>query len=127
MEEYFAWPKQAVLGEELFGTHMCYIVRSEPGAQRDSAYATVTSWVDEATLLPIRILKKPAGAGTEKEILASGLRKSGGQWAASIIQLRIAGSSANTRLVFTAGSENARIKDSEVDPRAVFHFSAPER
>ncbi len=127
MEDYFTWPRQVVVGEELLGGKMCYVVRSEPDAQPPSTYSTVTSWVDETTLIAMRILKHSPGVGPQKEILRSGVRRSGGRWVASIIELRIPGSPGSTRIVFTAGSENARIADSEVDPKLLFGSGASER
>jgi hypothetical protein len=73
--------------------------------------------VDESTLVPLRILKEPRGPGAPKEIVCRGVRQSGGHWIASNVEVRILGSAGSTRIVFTGGSENARVKDSEVDPK----------
>ncbi|MCX6620162.1 MAG: outer membrane lipoprotein-sorting protein [Acidobacteria bacterium] len=114
------WPKQAVIGREAAFGKMCYVLRSEPDAQHRSPYASVTTWLDEVTLVPLRIVKKPRGPGAQKEIVCRGVRQSGGHWAASNIEFLIEGAAGSTKIVFTAGSGNARVKDSEVDPKFAF-------
>jgi hypothetical protein len=106
-----------VTGEEAVSEKMCYILRSEAAEGRAPAYGSVTAWVDEATLVPLRILKEPRGPGAPKEILCRGVRQSGGHWIASIIEVRIRGAVGSTRIVFTGGSEHARVQDREVDPQ----------
>jgi len=127
VEDYFSWPKQAVTGEELAGDKMCYVLRSEPDDQHPSAYATVLSWIDQAALVPLRILKKPLGSGAQKEVVCRVVRQSNGHWAASNIEFRTLGSSGSTKILFTGGSENARVKDSEVDPKLVLGLGAEGR
>jgi hypothetical protein len=117
VEDYFTWPKQSVTGEETVFEKMCYVLRSEAADGRALTYGSVTTWVDESTLVPLRILKEPRGPGAPKEILCRGVRQSAGHWIASSIEVRIRGAAGSTRIVFTGGSENARVKDSEVDPK----------
>ena len=117
LDDYLTWPKQFVTGEETVLEKMCYVLRSEAAEGHASPYRSVTTWVDEATLVPLRIVKEPRGPGAPKEILCRGVRQSGGHWAASTIEVRIRGAAGSTRIVFTGGSENARVKDSEVDPK----------
>lgn len=117
IDDYLTWPTQSVTGEEAVFEKMCYVLRSEAAEGRASTYGSVTTWVDEATLVPLRILKVPRGPGATKEILCRGVRQSGEHWIASTIEVRIRGAAGSTRIVFTGGSENARVKDSEVDPK----------
>ncbi len=119
LDDYFSWPTQAVTAEELAGGRLCYVLRSEPGS-RASSLVSVVSWLDQTTLLPLRIRKLPRGHGPVKEIVCRGLKRRGGLWAASQLELRAAGSPAKTRIVFTSGSQTARIPASEVDPKAIF-------
>jgi hypothetical protein len=116
VDDSFTWPKQSVTGEEAVSEKMCYVLRSEAADGR-ATYGAVTTWVDEATLVPLRILKEPRGPGAPKEFLSRGVRQSAGHWIASSIEVRIRGAAGSTRIVFTGGSENARVKDSEVDPK----------
>lgn len=117
IDDYLTWPKQSVTGEEAVFGKMCYILRSEAAEGRAPAYGSVTAWVDEATLVPLRILKEPRGPGAPKEIVCRGVRQSGEHWIASNIEVRIRGAAGSTRVVFTGGSEHARVQDREVDPQ----------
>ena len=117
IDDHFTWPKQSVTGEEAVTGKMCYVLRSEPAEGHASTYGSVTTWMDEATLVPLRIVKEPRGPGAPKEIVCRGLRQSAGHWSASNIEVRLRGSAGSTKIVFTAGSENARVQDSEVDPK----------
>jgi hypothetical protein len=120
LEDHFLWPKQIVTGEEALGTQKCYVIHSEPGPQYPSHYAAATSWIDQSTLLPLRVLKEPLGTGPKKEAVFRGLKQVGGHWIASMGELRTIGSADNTRFFFTEGSETAQVQDSEVDPDAIF-------
>ena len=117
VDDSLTWPRQSVTGEAAVSGRLCYVLRSEAAEGRASAYRAVTTWVDEANLVPLRIVKEPRGAGAPKEIVCRGVRRSGGHWAASNVEFRIQGSAAGTKIVFTGGSENARVQDSEVDPK----------
>ena len=120
LEDHFLWPKQTVTGEEVLGTQKCYVLRSEPGAPYPSRYAAAISWIDETSLLPVRVLKEPLGNGPKKEALFRGLKQVGGHWIASMGEVRSVGSTGNTRFFFVQGSETAQVADSEVDPAKVF-------
>jgi hypothetical protein len=120
VEDFLSWPKQAVTGMELEGDKPCYVLRSEPDGQQSSAYAVVQSWIDRATLVPLRILKTLRGSGARKQVICRGVRRSGGHWVASNIEFRMLGLPGSTRIVFTQGSGNARVLDSEVDPKMAF-------
>jgi hypothetical protein len=120
VDDHLAWPEQAVTGEEAVSGKMCFVLRSAPAAGRSPAYGSVTTWVDEATLLPLRTVKQPRGSGAPKEIVCRGARQSAQRWTASTIEVRIRGGEENTRVVFTAGSARARVTDREVDPKFAF-------
>jgi hypothetical protein len=118
IDDYLTWPEQSVTGEEAVSGKMCFVLRSQPAEGHASTYGSVTTWVDQATLVPLRILKEPRGPGAPKEIVCRGVRQSRGHWAASNIEVRIRGTAGRTRIVFTSGSENARVTDKEVDPKS---------
>ncbi|MBI4873510.1 MAG: outer membrane lipoprotein-sorting protein [Acidobacteria bacterium] len=124
VEGFLSWPSQTVLRQELFGTRQCYVLRSKPGSGEPSAYTAITTWIDQATLLPVRILKQPRAGGPPKEFLCRGMRRSGGHWLPTQMEVRTEGRAGGMRLVFTRGSENVSIKDSEVDPRVLFRPGA---
>jgi hypothetical protein len=127
VEDFLSWPKQAVTGVEMEGEKSCYVLRSEPDEQHPSSYAAVQSWIDRATLVPLRILKTLRGSGARKQVLCRGVRRSGGHWVASNIEFRVLGLPGSTRIVFTQGSGNARVRDSEVDPKVALEPEAENR
>jgi hypothetical protein len=127
VEDFLSWPKQVVTGVEVEGEKPCYVLRSEPDEQHPSAYAAVQSWIDRATLVPLRILKTLRGSGARKQVICRGVRRSGGHWVASNIEFRVLGLPGSTRIVFTQGSGNARVSDSEVDPKLAFGAGAENR
>lgn len=115
VDDHLGWPEQTVTGEEAVSGKLCYVLRSAAAGR-----PPVTTWLDEATLLPLRTVKQPRGSGAAKEIVCRGVRQSAGQWTASTIEVRIRGTEGSTRIVFTGGSEHARVADREVDPRFAF-------
>jgi hypothetical protein len=117
IDDYLTWSTQSVTGEEAVFQKMCYVLRSQAAEGRASAYRSVTTCVDEATLVPLRIVKEPRGPGAPKEILCRGVRQSGEHWIASTVEVRIRGAAGSTRIVFTGGSERARVQEREVDPK----------
>jgi hypothetical protein len=124
VEDHLSWPHQTAVGEEAVSGKPCYVLRSEPGPRQPSSYRTILTWIDKQTLVPWRVLKHTAGSGPSKEILALGVRRSGEHSVASSVEFRTPGEAGSTRLVFTGGSEKARIEDRDVDPRFVFGAGA---
>lgn len=124
VEGYLSWPGQTLLRRERYGARQCDVLRSQPGPGAPTAYAAITTWVDQDTLVPVRILKKPRAGGPDKEFLCRGMRQMGGRWVISQLEVRSEGRAGSTRLVFTRGSDNASIRNSEVDPKVVFGTGA---
>ena len=57
IENFFAWPEQAIVGSEVINGAQCQILESKPGKSGVSIYAKVRSWVDTKRLIPLRIEK----------------------------------------------------------------------
>lgn len=127
VEEYFTWPKQSLLREEDLDGRACYVLRSDSDAEHPSNYQSVLAWIDRAAFLPLQVQKIPAGSGPKKEIVCGGLRLSGGNWVTSSAKFQIVGMPGSTRIVFTGGTQNARIQDGEVDPKVALGASASGR
>jgi hypothetical protein len=82
----------------------------EPGPADRSHYSSITSWVDETILHPVKVEKTPRD-GAVKEFLYYGLRKSGGLWSASQIEVRAKDRPGSTFLIITRGAvEKPRAK-----------------
>lgn len=57
LENFFAWPNQAIVGTEVVNRVSCQILESKPGKSQSSIYAAVRTWVDMKRLVPLRIEK----------------------------------------------------------------------
>lgn len=57
IENFFAWKKQAVVGEEMINNVNCQILESKPDTSSVSIYAKVRSWIDPHRFVPMRIEK----------------------------------------------------------------------
>ena len=121
--DFLAWPSQAIGSKEMFQGNSCYVLRSQPDSPGDGAYASVTAWIDQVGLLPLRVVKQPQGTAAEKEFLVKGTRKTAGRLEATIVEIKTVGAATTTRLEFTAENGNAKVKDSEVDPALLFQLA----
>jgi hypothetical protein len=116
IESHFLWRNQTLVKEEKYGARNCYMVRSEPGASDRSHYSSVTSWLDQEILFPVKVEKVTNGSGSVKEFIYYGLRESSGMWSASQIEVRIKGRPDSTLLIFNRGSAKANLNASDFLP-----------
>lgn len=62
VENFFAWKKQALVGNEVVDRINCQILESKPDSSSETIYGKVRSWIDPARLVPLRIEKySPSG------------------------------------------------------------------
>jgi hypothetical protein len=61
VENFFAWPQQAIVGTEPVSRVNCLVLESKPG-KGGSIYGSVKSWIDPRRLVPMRV-EKFSGAG----------------------------------------------------------------
>jgi len=57
VDNFFAWPQQALVGTGDIEGVNCSILESKPGPDERSIYARVRSWVDLRRLVPLRVEK----------------------------------------------------------------------
>jgi len=55
VENFYAWPKQSLVGSEKIGNIDCVILESKPSG--GSIYGKVRSWIDTRRLVPLRVEK----------------------------------------------------------------------
>jgi hypothetical protein len=118
-DAHLGWRDQQLTGEETCGDRTCYVIRSQPDAEADSHYATVTSWIDKDICFPIIVRKRLRGATVVKEFTYHGLRQSKGQWGARQVDVRLEGSPRRTLLVVTRGSAKAGLTAEDFAPRVL--------
>jgi hypothetical protein len=56
VENFFAWPQQALVGTETVGRVNCQVLESKP-AKGGSIYGSVKSWIDMRRMVPLKIEK----------------------------------------------------------------------
>ena len=62
VENFFAWKKQTLVGNEVVDRVNCQILESKPDSSSETIYGKVRSWIDPVRLVPLRIEKySPSG------------------------------------------------------------------
>ena len=56
VENFFAWPQQAIVGTEAVNRVNCQVLESKPG-KGSSIYGSVKSWIDTKRFVPMRVEK----------------------------------------------------------------------
>jgi hypothetical protein len=116
VESQFFWKHQEMLPAEKYGARDCFVLKSTSGAQEQSHFETVTSWIDRNILFPVHVVKTPRGAGQQKDFVYYGLRQVDGAWSASQVEAKIQGKAGSSVLVIERGSGKAHLdrKDFEI-------------
>lgn len=68
LENFFAWPNQAIVGTEVVNRVSCQILESKPGKGPRSNHTSVRTWVDAKRLVPLRIEKYNAAGQVTRRI-----------------------------------------------------------
>jgi hypothetical protein len=118
VESQFFWKNQKLLAAEKYGARDCFVLKSMSGAQDQSYYDSVTSWIDRSILYPVHVVKTLHGTGQQKEFIYYGLRQVSGVWSASQIEAKLQGQPGSSILVIEAGSAKANLgrKDFDLSP-----------
>ncbi len=118
VESQFFWKHQELLEPEKYGARDCFVLKSVPGSEDRSYYASVTSWIDHGILFPVRVVKTLRGTGLQKEFIYYGLRQVGGAWSASQVEAKLQGKPGSSILAIEAGSGKANLgrKDFDIGP-----------
>jgi outer membrane lipoprotein-sorting protein len=68
VENFFAWPNQAIIGTEVVNRVSCQILESKPGKAQRTNDTAVRTWVDTKRLVPLRIEKYNAAGQVTRRI-----------------------------------------------------------
>ena len=95
VDNFFAWPNQALVGTEDIGRVTCQILESKPGKGDRSSYASVRSWIDTRRLVPLRVEKYSTPGRLARRIDTTNVEKDdlGRNLPASLTVSRAGGSS----------------------------------
>ena len=115
LESQFFWKNQELLPAEKYGARDCFVLKSKPGAQEQTYYDSVTSWIDRSILFPVHVVKTLRGAGQQKEFIYYGLRQVSGQWSATQVEAKLQGKPGSSIMVIEAGSGRANLGRKDFD------------
>ena len=118
LEAQFFWKAQEALQPAACGARHCVVLKSIPGAEDHSQYASVTSELDSTILYPVHIVKTIHGTGLQKDFTYGGLRQSSGVWSAAQLEVKVQGKPGSSLLIIERGTEKAKLD------RKVFNLSA---
>lgn len=114
VESQFFWKNQELLAPEKYGARDCFVLKSKPGAQDQSYYDSVTSWIDRSILFPVHVVKTLRGGG-QKEFIYFGLRQVAGAWSANQVEAKVQGKAGSSLLVVEGGSGKANLARKDFD------------
>jgi hypothetical protein len=115
LENQFFWKNQELLAPEKYGARDCFVLKSKPGPQDRTYYDSITSWIDRDILFPVHVVKTLRGTGQEKEFISYGLRKEGGVWSATQVEVKQQGKPGSSTLVIEGGSPKANLGRKDFD------------
>ena len=115
VENQFFWKHQELLPAEKYGARDCFVLKSMSGAQDQTHYDSVTSWIDRSILFPVHVVKTARGTGPQKEFIYYGLRQVGGAWSASQVEAKLQGKPGSSILVIERGSGKAHLERKDFD------------
>jgi hypothetical protein len=121
VESPFFWKHQELLAPEKYGARDCFVLKSMSGAQDQTYYDSVTSWIDRGILYPVHVVKTLRGTKQQKEFIYYGLRQVGGAWSASQVEAKLQGKPGSSMLAieFGSGKANLGLKDFAIGPSGV--------
>lgn len=121
LEPQFFWPGQKLKEETQRGARTCEVLESTPGAER-SHYAEVRTWLDKSIDFPVYAEKTLKLTGAQKEFTYMGIRREGGVWSASQVQVSSRGSAALSLFIIERGSAKANLGAKDFEPDAMARF-----
>ncbi|MGC9197854.1 MAG: outer membrane lipoprotein-sorting protein [Acidobacteriaceae bacterium] len=122
VESYYFWPGQKDLGAGRFGTRMCQLLQSTPGAQDRTHYAEVKSWLDATSSFPVYVEKTLKGRRQVKQFTSYGLRRTEGVWSASQVEVTLQGQSGSTLLLIEHGTPRAHLASKDFSSEQLTRF-----
>jgi hypothetical protein len=115
VENQYFWKNQEALPPQKYGARDCLVLKSKPGAQDQTYYDSVTSWIDRGIFFPVHVVKTLRGTGQQKEFIYYGLREIGGLWSATQVEAKLPGKPGSSILVIEAGSGKANLARKDFD------------
>jgi hypothetical protein len=115
VEGQFYWKAQELQPAAKYGARDCFVIKSVPGAEDRSFYASVTSWIDRTIFYPVHVTKTVRGTGAQKDFTYFGLRQNSGVWSASQVEVKVQGRPGSSLLIIENGTEKAKLQRKDFD------------
>ena len=109
VDAQFFWKSQTLEGAAKWGARDCFVLKSVPGQEDHSQYASVTSSIDNKIFYPIHVVKTVRSTGEQRDFLYEGLRQTSGIWSASQIEVKVSGKPGSSLLIIERGSAKAKL------------------
>jgi hypothetical protein len=115
VESSVFWKNQQLLPPEKYGARDCFVLKSVSGAQDQTYYESVTSWIDRSILFPVHVVKTLRGTGQQKEFIYYALRQVGGDWSASQVEAKLQAKPGSSIMAIEGGSGKANLGRKDFD------------
>ena len=127
VENQFFWKNEELLPPEKYGARDCFVLKSTPGTQDRSTYASVKSWIDRSILFPVHVVKTLHGTGQQKEFVYYALRQVDGAWSASQVEAKSQGKPGSSRMIIENGTGKAKLGLKDFDLSAAASQGKPAK
>jgi hypothetical protein len=85
-EDFWRWPSQKIVGEEIVDRKPCKIVESRPAPELVTSYSLVKTWISPETALPMRIHKFGKDGQPVKRLnVEKAIKQEGNRWTPATI------------------------------------------
>lgn len=122
LEGQLFWAGQSVTEHVSYGARDCDLVKSTPGSADKSHYTEVRTWLDRAIAFPVYVEKTVKGSPNVREYTYFGLRREGGVWSASQVEVKNHGQPGSTLLIIDRGSAKANLTLGDFSPERIARF-----
>jgi hypothetical protein len=97
-EDFWEWPSQKTVGEEMVKDKTCKIVESRPGSSASTSYSLVKTWISPELALPLRVEKYGKDRRLVRRIMADRIMNVDNHWTAATIIVDSARAGSRTTL-----------------------------
>ncbi len=126
LENFFAWPNQAIVGTETVDRVPCQILESRPGKSDRSTSARVRSWIDLKRLVPLRVEKYHESGELARRIDTTRVaRDDTGRLVPASLSVRCPGQDSVTEVEGSSSRHNVSYAENDFTPEALRTLSIP--
>lgn len=125
IENFYAWERQAIVGEEKQGKLRISILESRPGSADQTTYGSVKSWIDLDRLVPVRIEKYDKGGKLVRRINVTQVIADGGRHIPANLSVQDARSGSVTEIDGSRMRRDVAFTDRDFSPEGLREVTIP--